>query len=98
MHPTFLYEGALNLCLLILMLLYRKHKKFQGEICLLYLGGYGIIRFFIEGIRTDRLFLPHTQIAVSQVLGITLFVLAVLTDVTVRLVMRGKAGRARKSG
>ena len=97
-HPTFLYEGALNLCLLILMLLYRKHKKFQGEICLLYLGGYGIIRFFIEGIRTDRLFLPHTQIAVSQVLGITLFVLAVLTDVTVRLVMRGKAGRARKSG
>lgn len=87
-HPTFLYESGLNLLLLIGMLLYLKHKKFDGEICLLYLGGYGIIRFFVEGIRTDQLKLAGTNIAVSQVLGITLFVFAVVTDIAVRIYMR----------
>ena len=62
-HPTFLYEGALNLILLLIMWAYRKHKKFEGEMILWYLGGYGIIRFFVEGIRTDRLKIGHTNIA-----------------------------------
>lgn len=84
-HPTFLYESVLNLCILLIMLIYRKHKRFQGEIALLYLGGYGIVRFFIEGIRTDRLLIPHTDIAVSQLLGILLFVFAVVTDLIVRV-------------
>lgn len=91
-HPTFLYESALNLCLFALMLLYHKHKKFQGEICLLYLGGYGIIRFFIEGIRTDQLHLTGTNIPVSQLLGIILFTFSVVTDVVVRT--RVKKSRA----
>lgn len=43
-HPTFLYESLWNLGILVLMLLYRKHKRFHGEICLFYLGGYGIGR------------------------------------------------------
>lgn len=84
-HPTFLYESVGNLVILILMLLYRKKKKFQGEMCLFYLGGYGILRFFVEGLRTDQLHIPHTDLAVSQLLGITLFVFAVATDVIVRL-------------
>lgn len=89
-HPTFLYESALNLLLLILVLLYLRHKKFQGEICLMYLGGYGIIRFFVEGIRTDQLKLPGTGIAVSQMLGILLFIAAVAVDVGVRIWLRRK--------
>lgn len=93
-HPTFLYESVLNLCLLILMYVYIKHRKFAGEICLLYLGGYGIIRFFVEGIRTDQLKIGNTGIAVSQMLGIVLFVLAVLADVGVRIYL---AKRAKKS-
>ena len=83
-HPTFLYESALNLLLLIFMLWYLKHKAFDGEICLLYLGGYGIIRFFIEGMRTDQLTFAGTNIAVSQVLGMVLFIFSVTMEVVVR--------------
>ncbi len=89
-HPTFLYESLLNLLLLILMYLYMKHRKFDGEMCLLYLGGYGIIRYFVEGIRTDQLKIGNTGIAVSQMLGISLFILAVATDVCVRVYLKKK--------
>lgn len=90
-HPTFLYESAWNLLILLLMLLYNKHKKFHGEICLLYFGGYGLGRFFIEGIRTDTLFIPGTEIAVSQVLSLCLVLFAAVADVAVRiLVKRGR--------
>ena len=89
-HPTFLYEGALNLVLLLIMWMYRKHKKFDGEMILWYLGGYGIIRFFVEGIRTDRLKIGHTNIAVSQLLGGVLFVLSVLLALIMHLGLRGK--------
>lgn len=88
-HPTFLYESMWNLFILILMLLYRRKKKFHGEICLFYLGGYGIGRFFIEGLRTDQLLIPGTGIAVSQVLGLALFVFSVATDLIVRWRMKG---------
>ena len=70
------------------MLCYRQHKKFEGEQWLLYLGGYGLGRAWIEGIRTDTLFIPHTTIAVSQVLAIVLFCFAVVTDVVVRIRMK----------
>lgn len=80
-HPTFLYEGFFNLLLLLAMLLYRKHKKFNGEMGLWYLGGYGIIRFFIEGIRVDQLKIGSTNIAVSQVLGLALFLVSFVTMV-----------------
>lgn len=73
-HPTFLYESLWNLGVLIVLLLYRRHKKFQGEVALMYLAGYGIGRFFIEGLRTDQLLLPIVKLPVSQLLGITLFV------------------------
>ena len=89
-HPTFLYESALNLLLLIVLLLYTKHKKFNGEIALGYLGGYGIIRFFVEGIRTDQLKIGSTGIAVSQLLGMVLFIAAILADVIVRIYRRKK--------
>lgn len=89
-HPTFLYESLWNLCLLVLALIYWKHKKFEGEIALLYLGGYGLGRAWIEGIRTDQLFIPGTQLPVSQVLAVILFVGAVICDIVVRFRMPGK--------
>lgn len=73
-HPTFLYESLWNLVVLILMLLYTKHKKFDGEIFLIYLVGYGIGRTWIEGLRTDQLQIGSTGIAVSQVLSAVLAV------------------------
>ena len=84
-HPTFLYESVWNLAVMFLMLAYRKHKKFDGELCLFYLGGYGLGRFIIEGIRTDTLFLPGTTIPVSQVLALLMLILAVCMDVAVRI-------------
>ncbi len=91
-HPTFLYESLWNLGILILMLLYFRHKKFQGEIALLYLGGYGLGRVWIEGIRTDQLFIPGTQVPVSQVLAIVLFVGAAICDIVVRMRQRKAPG------
>ena len=87
-HPTFLYECLWNLVLLCLMLVYHKHKKFKGEIWLLYLGGYGLGRFWIEGIRTDQLYLTGTTIPVSQLIAIICVVVAVVADITVRIRMR----------
>lgn len=84
-HPTFLYESLWNLMILVLILIYRKHKKFQGEMCLCYLGGYGIGRFWIEGLRTDQLWIPGTTIAVSQVLAILLVVFAVGAEIVMRV-------------
>lgn len=90
-HPTFLYESVWNLVLMFLMLWYRKHKKFDGELCLMYLGGYGLGRFWIEGIRTDTLFIPGTQLPVSQVLAMAMLIFAVVADIVVRRRMKAKA-------
>lgn len=84
-HPTFLYESLWNLLVLTVMLCYWKHRRFDGEICLLYLGGYGLGRFVIEGIRTDTLFIPGTQVPVSQVLALLMLVFAVAADIAVRI-------------
>lgn len=83
-HPTFLYESMWNLVLLCLLLLYWKHKKFEGEIAILYFGGYGLGRCMIEGLRTDQLLLPHTNLAVSQILAGILVVFAIVVEVSVR--------------
>lgn len=68
-HPTFLYESVWNLMVLIVIILYRKHKKFDGEIFLLYLWGYGLGRVWIEGLRSDSLMLPFFNMRVSQMLA-----------------------------
>ena len=77
-HPTFLYESLWCLMVLVLLLLYRTHKKFEGEIFLLYLAGYGAGRFWIEGLRTDQLWIPGTEIPVSQVLAGVLVVVSAI--------------------
>jgi len=71
-HPTFMYESAWNLCVLVFLLWYRKRKRFDGEILFLYLLGYGLGRAWIEGLRTDQLIFFSTGIPVSQALSIIL--------------------------
>lgn len=90
--PTFLYESAWNLIVLIILTIFirRKLKLFTGEVALLYLGGYGLGRFFIEGLRTDSLLFPGTQIAVSKVLAGILF----LFCLGIELYKRGFESRA----
>ncbi len=89
-HPTFLYESLWNLGVLLLLLWWRKHKKFEGEVFLMYLFGYGVGRFWIEGLRTDQLLLPGIGLPVSQLLA------AVLAVVSASLIIVTR-NRKRKS-
>jgi len=68
-HPTFLYESMWNFVLLIILLIYWKYRKFDGEIFLLYLFGYGVGRFWIESLRTDQLLLPGIGYPASMALA-----------------------------
>ena len=71
-HPTFLYESLWNLALFIILLLVTRKKRFHGQVFLLYLMGYGVGRFWIEGLRTDQLKIGHTGVAISQVVSVVL--------------------------
>ena len=68
-HPTFLYESLWNFAIMIGLLIYWKYRKFNGEVFLLYLFGYGVGRFWIESLRTDQLILPILEVPVSMVVA-----------------------------
>jgi len=74
-HPTFLYESMWNLCLFLLLVLYRPKKKFAGQIMGLYFLGYALGRVWIEGLRTDQLMIGG--FAVSQLLSAAIIVASV---------------------
>lgn len=77
-HPTYLYESCANLILLIIVIIVANKKKYDGQMFFTYLIGYGAIRFFVEGLRTDQLQIGNTGIAVSQALSAVLFVSGIL--------------------
>lgn len=68
-HPTFFYESFWNFIGFIALHFYSKRRRFRGEIFLLYVAWYGLGRAFIEGLRTDSLYIGSTDIRVSQVLA-----------------------------
>jgi phosphatidylglycerol:prolipoprotein diacylglycerol transferase len=80
-QPAFLYESVWNLLVFGFLTYYKHHKKCDGEIVLLYLIGYGIGRFIIEGIRTDQLMLFGTGIPISQLLSAILVIAAAIVFV-----------------
>lgn len=73
-HPTFFYESMWNLIGFILINIFFKKKKYDGQIILLVFGWYGLGRFWIEGLRTDSLYLFGSGIRVSQFLAGIIFV------------------------
>lgn len=78
-HPTFLYESVW--CLLgfvVLHIIVKKHRKFKGEIFMLYGVIYGAERMIVEGMRTDSLYIAHTTIRVSQLLSAIIVVVALV--------------------
>lgn len=91
-HPTFLYEGLWNLGVLLFLLWFRKKKKFQGELFLCYLVGYGAGRFWIEGLRTDQLLIPGIGFPVSQALSAVLVVCSLL------LIVHNRRKRLKEQG
>lgn len=68
-HPTFLYESVWNAIGLLILHFYSKRRKFDGQIFLMYLGWYGLGRMFIEGLRTDSLYVGASNLRVSQLLA-----------------------------
>lgn len=82
-HPCFLYESIWCLLGVLLLHLFTRHRKFDGELFFLYLGWYGLGRAVIEGLRTDSLMLGTMR--VSQLLSILLVILAVVLIVGRRM-------------
>lgn len=98
-HPTFLYESLWNLGVLIFIFVYRKHKKFDGELGLIYLWGYGLGRVWIEALRTDSLMVPGIGIKVSQLVAALCVLVASVIIVVMRLkVVNGELKPATVSG
>ena len=81
-HPTFLYESLWNLIgLLLILLVVSKARRFDGENTWFYFLWYGIGRFWVEGLRTDSLYLFNWElfgqrIRVSQALSIVMVAVA----------------------
>lgn len=76
-HPTFLYESLWNFLGFALVNLYAKFfgKKYDGQLFIMIFGWYGLGRMLIEGLRTDSLYIPGTELRVSQVLAAVIFVI-----------------------
>jgi len=77
-HPTFFYEFTINIALFFFLLWVRKHSKYAFETTSVYMIVYGIARFFLEGLRTDSLYLGNTAIRTSQLLSLILVVFGLL--------------------
>ena len=75
-HPTFFYESLWNFIGFFLIWYLYKKKKFNGQIFLTYIAWYGFGRMFVEGLRTDSLWLIPGVIRVSQLLGAVSFAIA----------------------
>lgn len=72
-QATFFYESSLNLILFVIMIVSYPHFKRNGYMPALYMTGYGTIRFFVEGLRTDSLYIA-AGLRVSQLLSVALVV------------------------
>ena len=68
-HPTFLYESVWNALGFVILHFLSKKREFDGQIALGYAFWYGLGRTFIEGLRTDSLYIPGTELRVSQLLA-----------------------------
>lgn len=88
-QPTFLYESFLNLCVLLIIMAFRKKKKYHGEVFLWYMCGYGVVRAFIEGMRTDQLIIGDTGIPASQLLAIVFAIGCGVAIIYMRIKKRG---------
>ena len=77
-HPTFLYESVWNLVGFILINIFWKKRKFDGQWLLCYLTWYGLGRGFIELMRIDSLRIRGTAIRISSVVGFVCFVVGLI--------------------
>ncbi|MFD1020364.1 prolipoprotein diacylglyceryl transferase [Thalassobacillus hwangdonensis] len=89
-HPTFLYESVWNIIGFILLLVLRRYNPLRGELFLSYVIWYSVGRFFIEGMRTDSLYL-FGPLRTAQVISIVLVIASIAI-----IIYRRKKGLADK--
>lgn len=78
-HPTFFYESMWNLVgILLLVFVVKRFRTFDGQMFFGYLLWYGVGRFWIEGLRTDSLYIPGTDLRVSQAVALVTAVAGLL--------------------
>lgn len=75
-HPCFLYESVWCLLGFAILALFAKHRKYDGQLFLMYLAWYGAERAVVEGLRTDSLMVGN--IRVSQMVSVIIFAVAVI--------------------
>ncbi|MBQ8216478.1 MAG: prolipoprotein diacylglyceryl transferase [Oscillospiraceae bacterium] len=85
-HPTFLYESLWNFVLLVALIIFERRgkRRYDGQCALLYFFFYGLGRMWIEGLRSDSLYIGSTGIRVSQLLSLVI----VLAALTIMLLIR----------
>ncbi len=94
-HPTFLYESLWNLVGFILINLFYKKKKYDGQIFFMYITWYGFGRMLIEGLRTDSLYVGDFRI--SQVIGFLCFFFGSAILLSMEIVLRLRKKDALKA-
>ena len=95
-HPVFLYESLWCLVLFLLMLVWKRKKCFHGEVFLRYLAGYGLGRFILEYLRTDKLMIPGTSIGICQVISAALFLICAVVVTVESSMAKKRAARRRR--
>ena len=78
-HPCFLYESAWCLLGFVLLAFWSRHRKYDGQLLLMYMAWYGGERFIVEGLRTDSLMAGNIRI--SQALSAVIFLVSVILQI-----------------
>ena len=82
-HPTFFYESIVNFSIFLFLYFYlSKRQKFEGQLISVYTIVYGIARFFIEGMRTDSLYIGAFR--VSQIVSIAIIIFGIAIRLTAK--------------
>lgn len=87
-HPCFLYESIWCAIGFLILHLYHKHRKFDGEVFCMYVLWYGTGRFFIEGLRTDSLYIGSVR--ASQMLALISAIAALVIIIAMRIRVKKK--------
>jgi len=77
-HPTFLYESLANVAIFAVLYWYLGKRKNYGEVTALYMVFYSIVRFFVEGLRLDSLYIGQTNIRTARAVSVILLIAGIV--------------------
>ncbi|PZC52764.1 MULTISPECIES: prolipoprotein diacylglyceryl transferase [unclassified Mesotoga] len=92
-HPTFLYESLANVAIFAVLYWYLGKRKNYGEVTALYMVFYSIVRFFIEGLRLDSLYIGQTDMRTAKAVSVILLI----TGIVLFIFSRYKGKQAKRA-